>query len=240
MNKKTIKLICYLLVLIFVFLIYQKNNYNNYSYTPIGDGFSLGLNSYKINNYGYSDYIKDYLMKSKKLKTYTKNYCSKNKLIKELEYDIITNKKVVEKGKKYNLKSILRESNLITLSIGLDDIKYELVKNDLNIESTKVVDKIYTKYKKLFKLINSYYPHKIILIGYNENSINNKSIKLIINKLNTKLIKNKDIIFINTTSFMKQSYYLNNHTIYPNTSGYKAISTKIVDKIKNSTCQSKK
>ena len=72
--KKHIKLFIFIIVVISIYFIYKLNSNNNLTYLALGDGYALGENSYKSIDYGYSDYLKDYL---KDNRVDTSNFVSK-------------------------------------------------------------------------------------------------------------------------------------------------------------------
>src|SRR5699024_7779191 len=133
-----------------------------------GDGYALGINSYSEIDYGYSDYIKDELLTDKRLKLYTKDFSKKDQSIEHLYESITTNEKITIDSLEINLKQTLRESNLITMTIGLNDLIYhiaitpEMSEYHLN----KIIEEINNNLNKLIKEIKKYYPKTIYIIGY--------------------------------------------------------------------------
>ena len=59
MNRKT-KLLILILLSLSVYFIYKNNNHKEIKITSLGDGLSLGINSYGVKEYGYLDYCKDF------------------------------------------------------------------------------------------------------------------------------------------------------------------------------------
>lgn len=233
--KKHIKLIILLLVIISIFIIFNLTNKNNINYTSIGDGFALGKNSYGEINYGYSDYIRDYLKEEDKLNFYTKSFSKENISISKLTADIITNKKIKIKNEEINIKQTLRETSILTMSIGINDLIYRVnIEDNLTDEKiNNIVNDVYKEFNELIKEIRKYYPHKIYVIGYYTENINNYYLKLAINKLNKKQQTNEEIIYIDTKNIFENNKSLlsNPKSIYPNRTGYKEISNEIIAKI---------
>ena len=226
-KKRLIKLIFIVFISIIIFIIYNKTNHHNINYTVIGDSLSLGVNSYGIVEYGYSDYIKDYLKEKNKLKLYNKENTSKTATITSIYNDIITNKN--------EIKILIRDSDIITMTIGLNDLLYRITIED-NIDN-KLLDEIYKEieinYNNLIKEIIKYNPKKIYIIGYYTTNIKNKYETEKINRLNNILKNNNNVIYINTSIISKNStkYLSNNNSYYPNHLGYKEISKKIIEKL---------
>lgn len=233
--KKHIKLIILIVVIISIFIIYKITNNNNINYTSLGDGFSIGKNCYGQINYGYSDYIKDYLEQNNKLNNYEKGFSSTDMSIDKLYADIITNKTITKDSKKINIKRTLRETSILTISIGMNDLIYKLsIEENLN---DKKVDNIILEIEKSFDhLINEikkYYPHKIYLIGYYNIENNNIYLKKGISKLNEMYAENENIIYIDIEELFEKNkkFLANPDSIYPNDEGYQVISDKIITKM---------
>lgn len=233
MIRKHYKLIIFLLVIFVIFLIYKENHNHYFNYTSLGDGYALGINSYSEIDYGYSDYIKDELLTDKRLKLYTKDFSKKDQSIEHLYESIKTNEKITIDSMEINLKQTLRESNLITMTIGLNDLIYhiaitpEMSEYQLN----KIIEEIDNNINELINEIKKYYPKTIYIIGYPDIPIENIYIKEGINKLNELYQNTKGIVYISTTDIISDSDFLNPNNIYPGKEGYKKIADKVLQKI---------
>lgn len=232
--KRYQKLIILIILSLSVILIYNKENKNTKTYLVLGDSLAVGINSYGGVTYGYDKFFKDYLEKDEKINIIT-NYTSRNKDIKSIKNDILENKTYIINNNNYNIRKLLSESEIITLSIGVNDIIYEY--NLTNKESltqyeeNKIVDYIYTNMKDLVKSIRKYTQKPIYIIGYPENT---KKYKSIIKKLNNKYKQISDnCIFINISEELSNSkYYDLENSMYPNVEGYKKIADLILEKYK--------
>lgn len=235
MIRKHYKLIIFLLVIFVIFLIYKENHNHYFNYTSLGDGYALGINSYSEIDYGYSDYIKDELLTDKRLKLYTKDFSKKDQSIEHLYESITTNEKITIDSMEINLKQTLRESNLITMTIGLNDLIYhvaitpEMSEYQLN----KIIEEIDNNLNKLIKEIKKYYPKTIYIIGYPNIPIENIYIKEGIDKLNELYQNTKGVTYISTTDIISNSDFLNPNNIYPSKEGYKKIADKVLQKLNN-------
>ena len=233
MIRKHYKLIIFLLVIFVIFLIYKENHNHYFNYTSLGDGYALGINSYSEIDYGYSDYIKDELLTDKRLKLYTKDFSKKDQSIEHLYESITTNEKITIDSMEINLKQTLRESNLITMTIGLNDLIYhvaitpEMSEYQLN----KIIEEIDNNLNKLIKENKKYYPKTIYIIGYPNIPIENIYIKEGIDKLNELYQNTKGITYIATTDVIYNSDFLNPNNIYPSKEGYKKIADKVLQKL---------
>lgn len=230
MHKK-IKFITLIILSLSVYFIYNKENDNNRIYIALGDSLSLGENSYGGVNYGYSDYFKDYLEKNNLLQIYNKNYTSKTKTITDLYNDLLLDEVITLDTENYSIRRLLSDADIVSISIGLNDIILESSKEKYITEykEERIIDRITDKYKTLIKEIKKYYKKKIYIIGYYKN---NTRYDNLITRLNTeykKIAKDNEDIFIDT-EFMSQNekYFDNPDSYYPNNLAYKEISKKMI------------
>ena len=229
---KLIKLAVLILSVPIIFLIYKTTNKNYINITILGDGLSQGINSYETIDYGYGEYLRDYYQDKQLLKNYSKEFTKEDMSIEMLNSYILINKKMNSYNKKDNIKHILTESSVIIMSIGLNDLLYKITLSNQKISTINtIVDEVYDNLKKLINEINKY-NDKLCIVGYYESNKYNYKINYAITKYN-ELIKNtKNITFIDTNSYLKDSKYLENpYSYYPNTQGYQQIYSKILSKI---------
>lgn len=227
-----------LVIIIFISLItiYNYTNYNNITYLSLGDGYAKGKNSYGIDEYGYSDYIKDNLKKDNKLKEYVNCYSSDNKTIKELYNDICYNKEIDNNGKKMLLKEKLQEADILTLSIGINDLISNISLEE-NIDYKKIIKiekGIEEEFNNLINEIKKYYKHDIYVVGIPNINIKDYYLSMAIRKYNEFLKLNKNIIYIpiNDLEYNKEKYFFNSKSNYYNSDGYFLIADKIYKTIK--------
>lgn len=230
--KKHFKLIVLVLTCILVYLIYNTNHHYNITYISLGDGFAMGLNSDGVKGYGYQDYLKDYLKKNNKLHKYYSDFSYPDIRINDLYKDILINEK---DGKEENLKQALRESNLLTLSIGLNDLIYQRsLKGEIKeYESKEILSKIEKDLKKLIKELKKYYQYEIYLVGYQNFFPQDSVEKNLLSQLNLKykkLSKELGIKYIETGEVNNKEIE-NSNSIYPSSEEYKKIFQKILKEI---------
>ncbi|MBE6157656.1 MAG: hypothetical protein E7160_02560 [Firmicutes bacterium] len=227
-HKKALLL---LIIISSVFTIYKTNNKNNISYISIGDGYSKGIDSYYQINYGYSDYLRDHLKKNNILNKYNKSFTDKNASIDSLYKDIVINRKV----KDNNFKQTLRESEILTMSIGINDLIYRLaLTEDMDeYKLNRIITDIDKSLNILIKEIRKYYQKDIYIIGYYKPNTSNYYLLKGIDKLNELYKNNKNVIYIYSENINNNplKYLSNPSNNYPNSIGYKEISTEIVEKI---------
>ena len=246
--KKHIKLIVFILSLLIVFIIYKGFSKNNSKiiYIPLGDSIAEGMTPYHNIDYGYTDYIKDYLKKNNRLSFYTKKYTKSGYTIEDVENDINNNKVIVEDDKKLYLKEILRESDLVTVTVGANNFIKGLNLNNiaskiLDMEGTKKeADNITNKLKDLLILIKKYAKNQIIVTGYfnplprlemYKNEID-EIVKYYNNEVET-ICDELDITYVDIFEVLKDKDSLPNPVdIHPSKKGYELISKEIIKEIK--------
>lgn len=235
--QKYYKLIILFLIIILIYIIYQSTKQTTINYTALGDSYALGINSFGQKDYSYTDYLKDYFLTKNKLNNFDKTYTSNDMSIDKLYNYIIINKKMSNNNKKINLKQLLRESDIVTLSIGLNDLLYKLsiIPNLNDATINKAISEINSSFKTLITEIRKYYPYNIYVIGYYPTSSYSYFVNNSLTKLNNIFKNNKEIIYISTTNLFATNSNLtpNPHLPYPNNLGYQEISKLIISKLNN-------
>lgn len=233
--SRKVKLLILIIMSLSVFLIYKATNHHNITYTALGDTISTGIDCYGRKDYGYSDYIKDYLSNINKLKSYSNEYTKEDMTIDGLYNTLLSSEKVEKQNTNSNLKIILRDSDYITLSIGLNDLLYKLsLTADFTEENLDIIIKeIAQSFNNLIEEIRKVYNQEIFVIGYYNVDKDNRFLQLAINKLNNIYKKNSKVIYISTTELAENSnvFLPNPNSYYPNYKGYQLISNKIITKI---------
>lgn len=243
------KLIALSIIVLIVFLIYIMTIDRKIYYVSLGDSFAIGINPYGKIDYGYSDYIADYLKKSNILEFYTKSFAKNDYRTIDLIHDIEDNKETIVNGKKKTIKNALIKADIVTISIGSNDIFYKMGINDMkyNLEKKediyKYIDEVIEDYNKLFSLLRQYCKEDIIIIGlYNPLSrisvIYSRNLEpgfVYANDKLKKLSKKYNAYYIDIYQIFKENpnYFPNPNDIHPNIEGYKVIANQIIDVIEN-------
>ncbi len=239
------KILCLLIICLLVYAIYYFNHTDKITYISIGDSLSVGIDSNGNTNYGYSNYIANYLKDKKLLKTYNNDFSASGTRIADLKSKLETNWTITKDGKSLSLKKCLREADLVTLSVGMDDILTSLtlstvsVENLSNKEITTIVDKTIDELDSLFKELRKYAKEDIIFIGfYNPLEVETLTTERLYTYLITKtkvLCKTYYIEYLDIYNLFKRNKdYINNPTnIYPTTEVYQMIATKIIENYLN-------
>ena len=224
--KKYKKIIILTVISLSVYFIYLVTNKNNITYISLGDSLSIGQNAYGGNSYGYTGYFSDYLREGK------------NKDIPTLYNDILKNESILIDNNNYNLKRLLQEADVITISIGLNDIIYEYsLKNKKELskyEEDRIISYIEDNFNSLIQEIKKYTTKKIIVVGYPTNNVKYKNL---IQKLNTKYKKicqsNTDIFIDSDKLLNNEKYFELKNNLFPNDQGYKKIAENIIKSYEN-------
>lgn len=226
------KILIAVIIVLSVLLIYLGFKDEEIYYFSIGDYLSNGITPYGNNDYGYSDYIKDYISDNDKLETYV-NYSKKNLRTIDLIKDIEDNVKIEVDSKSKTIQNGLIKADLVTLSIGMNDL-LDNVKFDNDFSINDLYDKleeVLVDYEKLFEILREYCKEEIVLIGL-YNSLGNESLNEFFEYANQKLYNlssSYDIKYVNIYDDFKNSEYFDNSRIYPNKLGYELISNKIIN-----------
>ena len=228
--KKNLKIIILILVCILVYIIYKDSPKRNITYLTLGDGYSIGINSYGKKDYGYNNYIKDYLDKENRLYKYYEEYSSEEMMIKDLYNQIVNGS-----GRKKNIKQVLRETDIITLSIGLNDLIYkESLSNKLLSKSNDdIVSEIIIDLDILIDEIKKYSQADIYIVEYYNSYKDDDRTKGMLDSLNIKYqdyAKSNSLKYISITRNLDK-YFENPNSNYPNSLGYGEISKDIISAI---------
>ena len=233
------KIVIPILIVFLTFIIYKTNDDNLVDYMAIGDSLSLGINSYGNHSYGFNDYLKSYLENNNLLHHYNSLYSKNDYKIEELINDIKTNKNILYDDKTYNIKKELREADLLTISIGMDELVNLLNANKEFNEIQNDLDKLCNNMDTLIKEITSLSKTKIILLGYynpsNNFDKNKNQIFAYISDKYQSIASKYSITYIDIYEEIRQDKnYLPNKNDYHLTSkGYLKIANKIIKNIED-------
>lgn len=236
--KKYKKYIVMFLIVILIFTTYYFFKSDKINYIALGDSLAEGMNPYGEVGYSYTDYFADYLNKNNKLSFYTKKHTKSGytttDVIKELEINNL-------------LKKDLRESDLVTISIGANDFLNSINIKNLNInEILKLKDKvipILPNIDNCIKEIRKYAKEDIIIIGYynpipfffNTSGSDLDTLFAYIDNEYQKIANKYDCIYISLYQLFKSDSSLlpNPADIHPNLEGYEKISEMIIENYEN-------
>ncbi len=245
MKKKL--LFIFISCIIITLVIYATINTTKINYLSLGDGIALGINPYDQKDYGYSDYLKDYLKSSKKLKNYY-NFSKEDLRIIDL-IDMLEDNSTIKNNKKsISINEAINNADIITIALGSTDIYNKLKLNNIKYLYTETsdifefIDKTIKEYEICIKNIKKiYHKDNLILIGLynpivNNEYINNKKIEEIFNYIDQKLQQVTDkynLKYINTNKLINRNsiYFPNPNSIHINKKGYNLIYKEILKKL---------
>ena len=127
------KIIFILILFLSCYIIYNLTSDSKIYYLTLGDFLSNGSNYYGVSEGGYSEYVRDYFDKDDALKYYDKTFTNPNYRVTDLIRMIEYNEFKIKNGKEIYLNQLLKKADVITLSVGMNELYYKLNVNDDNI-----------------------------------------------------------------------------------------------------------
>lgn len=233
------------LILLVTFLIYLTTLDKKVYYLALGDSLAAGVTPYGGEDYGYTDYISDYLSSKRLLEDYISEYAVSGYRITDLLRDISDNKEIAHNRKKKTLKNALIKADLVTLSIGADDFysRLSVHQNATTLDSQKLkqyIDQLCKDMDQLLSVMREYCKEDILLIGYyNPNpSLEGNKINEIIAYANSqmeKIAKKYEVTFVQISDLFQghREYLPNPLDMHPSKQGYRAISREIEQILQN-------
>ena len=213
------KIIFTFLVVLITFLIYFFNRSEKTYYLSLGDYLSYGINNFNTVNNSYSNNIKEYYKEN--LSNYVNYSTFEDYRVMDLINDINYNKSIIYENKEYKLQNLLIKANIITLSIGMNDLIY---KSKVTTDLYEYTDELLSDIENLFILIRKYNKDEIYFLSF-YNSINNKKIIEYANKKLESICNKNKIKFVDIS--LLNNYIING--IYPNNDGYTYITNEILN-----------
>lgn len=231
-KKKITKYLVLLILVLSVFGIYYFFKTEKLNYIALGDSLAEGKNPYGEVGYSYTDYFAEFLKDKNKLSYYTKKYTKSGYTTNELTAALEINN---------DLKRDLRESDLVTVSIGANDFLNSMNIKDLNVnnilELKTTIVKILPDLENCIKNIRKYAKEDVIIVGYYNpipflfNTSGNDLDELFayIDDEYQKIAAKYDCDYISLYQLFKSnSSFLPNPTdIHPNLDGYKSIAEEL-------------
>ena len=165
------------IIIIFVFLIYLSTIDTKVYYLNLSD-------SYSSEEPNYSSYFNDYLKENKKLEKYISEFNINDYRITDLTRMIEDNKKIKINDSEQTIKNALIKADLLTFSIGMNDINYKIGNASIN-ELYDYSDEILKDAEILFIILREYCKEDIIMLNYY--NIYDSEYDEIFNYINSKL-----------------------------------------------------
>ena len=174
-----------------------------------------------------------YLKKNKIINKYNNYYINQDYRIIDLINTIKYNEEIKINDKPISIHRLLKNSDILIISIGMNDIYYKINDDTKNIYT--YMNDMVNNMEILLEEINKYNYKQVFILGYY--NITNKhqdlftylnyKIKKVVDKYNYTHIE-ADSIIKNNPNFLK-----NNQNYYLNEAGYNEFSKIIVENLKN-------
>lgn len=215
-----------ILLILFLFLscyiIYAKTYDDKKFYLAVGDGITAG----------YNDIIINYLDNLDILKEYNNSFINNDYRIKDLIRVIKYNEEMNINNKSVSIHYLLKEADIITLSIGMNDIYYKLNNNTKDIYS--YVNEMINDMEILLDSIKKYSCNKVIVLGYYNITNKNNDIFTYLNYKVKSLVETYGYDYIELANIINNEHLQSTDNYYLNEEGNQLISKLIVEKFKNS------
>lgn len=184
MKKLTILLIT-ILIIYLIYYFYQPTRIN---YASIGNYSSFNADIKKtLSTNNFNDYFN-------------------NSTIVGMYNDINNNRTIKVNNEIYYIKKVLRESDVLVINIGMDELNHYFNKYDMN-NNYVCFNKMYSDIEKLIKEVRKYAYGKIIFIGYyNHTNYYDANIDRFFYDVNIKLERlmiDNNIIYIDLYEYVK-------------------------------------
>lgn len=231
------------IILITIFLLTRDRSIY---YLSLGDSLAAGQTPNNTIEESYGDYVSEYLKDKEVLEFYTKKFAKSGYRSIDLLNDLESNKKIKVDGKEITIKHALIKADLVTVSIGSNDLFYKLnigTEFDLSEfddiytyvdESISDVDKLLYELRKSCK-------EQIMVFGFynpftNFSSTLSDVVEPVIVYANDKmrsLTKKYDMTYVDIhDTFLANNEYLPSKLeIHPTKDGYKAMGRAVIDLI---------
>ena len=146
--KKIIPLLFLFLLCSLCYLIYHLTDDKNLYVLAIGD--SLASN--------------EYLKKDKHAKVYNDDFTNKDYRIIDLLNILKYNEEISKDDKQVSLHRLLKKSNILIISVGMNDLYYKI--NDNTKEIYTYLNNMLADYEELLTEISNYDYEQVYVLGY--------------------------------------------------------------------------
>lgn len=235
MKKRYKTLIGFIITGIILIIIFFITKDRKIYYLALGDFLTT-------KNPNYSYYVSEYLKDKESLEFYTNSFTKENYRSIDLLNDLKNNKKIKVNNKEITIKNALIKADLVTVSIGLNDIfyKFNLLNEitDQNYDIYKYIDECMEDINKLLYELRISCKEEIIILGvynpftsYDKTVANDIEPVIVYADNSLRKISNKyDMTYLELHDmFLSHEEYLPNKlSIYPTKEASYAISKKII------------
>ena len=211
------KIILILFLFLSCYIIYNLTEEKGLSCLVIGDTIAD------------NKYIKDNSL----ITNYNNTFINQEYRIKDLINIIKYNEEQEIDNKKISIHRLLKNTDILIISIGMNDLYYKLNTNSQNIYT--YLNDMLNNIEKLLNEINKYNYKQVYILGYYNITNNNNDIFTYINYKLEKLSNKYHYNYIELNNILRNNpnYLKNNHNFELNSQGYSKISKIIVENLKN-------
>lgn len=246
MKRRYKLLIGFIITAIFLLVIFFITKDKKVYYLSLGDSLATGQTPNNTIEESYGDYIASYLKDKEMLEFYTKDFAKSGYRSIDLLNDLNNNKETEVDGKKITIKNALIKADLVTVSIGANDLFYKLNignKFDMNEfdDIYTYVDETISDVDKLLYELRKSCKEQIMVFGFynpftNFSSSLANTVEPVILYANTKMeniVRKYDMTYVNIhDTFLKNDNYLPSILeIHPTKDGYKAMAKSAINLI---------
>ena len=214
---KKIILILFLFILCYsCYYIYQITENNNLEVISIGDNISI---CNKLSN-------------NKKISKYNTDFTNKDYHIKDIINIIKYNQEITKDNKSISIHWLLKKSDIVIISIGMNDIYYKL--NNDTKEIYTYINNLINDYELILKEISKYDYKEVIILGFYNITNEKNDIFTYINYKLEKLATKYNYTFINLNNifYNNKNYLEKDNNYYLNNQGKIEINKILVEKLK--------
>lgn len=236
--KRYLKILLPIVIVVTVFAIYKLFPKEKLNYIALGDSIAEGRNPYGETGYSYTDYLYETLDKKGKIRYYTKKYSKSGYQTSDVINDIIRDA---------DLKRDLRESDLVTISIGANDFLGQINIRDINnIDLSKyqsTIDSIFLDIQDCIEEVRKYAKGDIWIVGYYNPipflfNTSEEELDELFKYVDTeyeKIAEKYNCSYVSNYQLFKDNpdFLPNPMDIHPNLKGYEAMAEKLYQEIKN-------
>lgn len=213
--KKIIYLLFLFLFIFMCYLIYELTDNDNLTCLVIGDSIADNI----------------YLRENRKINNYNNQFINKDHRMIDLLHIIKYNEEINYQNKTISIHQLLKQSDIVIISIGMNDIYAKLEDDPKNMYT--YLNEMVNNMELILDEISRYKNAKIIVLGYYNIFDKKNDLFIYINYKIKRITEKHDYIYIDTNKNLNnnQKYLLKNNQFYLNDHGYQEINELIVEKL---------
>lgn len=250
MKRRYKLLIGFIITGIILITIFFMTRDKQIYYLSLGDSLAAGQTPNNTIEESYGDYVAEYLKDKEVLEFYTKKFSKSGYRSIDLLNDLNNNKKIKVDGKEITIKHALIKADIVTVSIGSNDLFYKLnVGNEFDMDAFDdiytYVDEAISDVDKLLYELRKSCKEQIMVFGFynpftNFSSSLANTVEPVIVYANEKmknLVKKYDMTYVDIHDmFLANDNYLPSKLeIHPTKDGYKAMAKSVINLIDKKT-----